>query len=539
MIRHISIKNFATIEKAEIDFHSGLNTITGETGAGKSVAVEAMSLALGSRADTAYVRSGKDKAVIQMIAEDKDDEYIITREISASGKNICRINDEIVTLGHLNALCKKLADIHGQYDHQSLLNPDHHIHLVDLYQKDKILPVKEKVQHLYQSYTSLRSRLKSILEETAKNKREQDFMAYELEELQNAQLQIGEDVELEEKIELLQNSERIYENLAGAYQIASEDENAALSAIKRMSDMLMEIAPYTQELDDLSRRTNELYYELEDISSSVRDCRDTTVFSPEELDEAIERSDLLKKLKNKHGRSIEELIAYAEELEEKLSSIENADALKTQLEHQLAAQRQELLAACEMLSTARKEAAAQLEQKITKELTQLNFNDARFSISFKRAEHLTSEGFDNVEFLISTNRGEPLKPLSKIASGGEMSRIMLAFKKITGDYDEIPTMIFDEIDSGISGIAASVVGHKLKEIAATHQIICITHLPQIAAFGEHSYKIEKQTDESSTYTTITELTADEKVQEIARLLGGATITDTTLKSAKELIQSSK
>ena len=202
-----------------------------------------MSLALGSRADTAYVRSGKDKAVIQMIAEDKDDEYIITREISASGKNICRINDEIVTLGHLNALCKKLADIHGQYDHQSLLNPDHHIHLVDLYQKDQILPVKEKVQHLYQSYTSLRSRLKSILEETAKNKREQDFMAYELEELQNAQLQIGEDVELEEKIELLQNSERIYENLAGAYQIASEDENAALSAIKRMSDMLMEIAP--------------------------------------------------------------------------------------------------------------------------------------------------------------------------------------------------------------------------------------------------------------------------------------------------------
>ena len=539
MIRHISIKNFATIEKAEIDFHSGLNAITGETGAGKSVAVEAMSLALGSRADTAYVRSGKDKAVIQMIAEDKDDEYIITREISASGKNICRINDEIVTLGHLNTLCKKLADIHGQYDHQSLLNPDHHIHLVDLYQKDQILPVKEKVQHLYQSYTSLRSRLKSILEETAKNKREQDFMAYELEELQNAQLQIGEDVELEEKIELLQNSERIYENLAGAYQIASEDENAVLSAIKRMSDMLMEIAPYTQELDDLSRRTNELYYELEDISSSVRDCRDTTVFSPEELDEAIGRSDLLKKLKNKHGRSIEELIAYAEELEEKLSSIENADTLKTQLEHQLAAQRQELLAACEMLSTARKEAAAQLEQKITKELTQLNFNDARFSISFKRAEHLTSEGFDSVEFLISTNRGEPLKPLSKIASGGEMSRIMLAFKKITGDYDEIPTMIFDEIDSGISGIAASVVGRKLKEIATTHQIICITHLTQIAAFGEHSYKIEKQTDESSTYTTITELTADEKVQEIARLLGGATITDTTLKSAKELIQSSK
>ena len=539
MIRHISIKNFATIEKAEIDFHDGLNTITGETGAGKSVAVEAISLALGSRADTAYVRSGTKKAVIQMIAEDKNTEYIITREVSASGKNICRINDEIVTLGHLNALCKKLADIHGQYDHQSLLNPDYHIHLVDLYQKDRILPAKEKVQRLYETYTALRARLKALLEETAKNQREQDFMAYELEELQNAHLQIGEDAELEERIELLQNSGQIYENLAGAYQIASEDECSALSAIKHIADNLTEIASYSQDLSELSQRTNELYYELEDIASSVRDCRDNTVFSPEELDETIERSDLLKRLKNKHGKSIEELITYAQELEEKLSGIENADALKEQLESQLAQQRQELLAACEDLSNARKEAAAQLEQKITEELTQLNFNDAKFSISFKQAEHLTAEGFDSVEFLISTNRGEPLKPLSKIASGGEMSRIMLAFKKITGDYDEIPTMIFDEIDSGISGIAASVVGRKLREIARTHQIICITHLPQIAAFGEHNYKIEKQTDDSSTYTTITELVPEEKVQEIARLLGGATITETTFRSAEELIQSSK
>ncbi len=539
MIRHISIKNFATIEKAEINFHDGLNTITGETGAGKSVAVEAMSLALGSRADTAYVRSGKDKAIIQMIAEDKDAEYIITREVSASGKNICRINDEIVTLGHLNSICKKLADIHGQYDHQSLLNPDYHIHLVDLYQKNQIGLAKEAVRKLYESYTGIRSKLRALLEETTKNQREQDFMAYELKELRDARLQIGEDEELDEKIDLLQNSERIYENLAGAYQIASEDEYSALSAIKRISNMLAELAPYSPELSDLSSRTNELYYELEDISSSVRSCRDNTVFSPGELDEAIERSDFLKRLKNKHGKSIEELIAYTDELEEKLSGIENADTLKTQLESQLSHKRQELLAACEDLSEARKQAASQLEQKITEELTQLNFNDARFSISFKQAEHLTSEGYDSVEFLISTNRGEPLKPLSKIASGGEMSRIMLAFKKITGDYDEIPTMIFDEIDSGISGIAASVVGRKLRDIAKSHQIICITHLPQIAAFGEHNYKIEKQTDAASTYTTITELKPEEKIQEIARLLGGATITKTTLQSAAELIQSSK
>ena len=234
---------------------------------------------------------------------------------------------------------QKLADIHGQYDHQSLLNPDYHIHLVDLYQKDRILPAKEKVQRLYETYTALRARLKALLEETAKNQREQDFMAYELEELQNAHLQIGEDAELEERLELLQNSGQIYENLAGAYQIASEDECSALSAIKHIADNLTEIASYSQDLSELSQRTNELYYELEDIASSVRDCRDNTVFSPEELDETIERSDLLKRLKNKHGKSIEELIAYAQELEEKLSGIENADALKEQLESQLAQQR--------------------------------------------------------------------------------------------------------------------------------------------------------------------------------------------------------
>lgn len=539
MIRHISIKNFATISKAEIGFHDGLNIITGETGAGKSVVVEAISLALGSRADTTYIRSGQEKAIIQMIAEDDEGEYLITREISASGKNICRINDEIVTLAHLNSLCKRLADIHGQYDHQSLLNPDHHINLVDLYHKDLIAPAKANVKQHYESYTATRSRLKSLLEEIARNRREHDFMSYELEELQDAHLQAGEDEQLDERIQLLQNSEQIYENLSGAYQIASADEYSALIAIKHMSNMLAKLAPYSEELSELDRRTSELYYELEDIASSLRDHRDSTAFSPDELDEAIARSEVLKRLKNKHGKSISELITYEDELSNKLSDIANSDALKEKLESQLSQQRQELLSACASLSAVRKEAAKQLEQKITEELMQLNFNDATFSISFKQAEHLTADGFDSVEFLISTNRGEPLKPLSKIASGGEMSRIMLAFKKITGDYDEIPTMIFDEIDSGISGITASVVGHKLREIAKTHQIICITHLPQIAAFGEHNYKIDKQTDDAATHTNITELTSAEKIQEIARLLGGATITDTTIRSAEELVHSSK
>lgn len=538
MIRYLSIKNFATIENTEIEFNDGLNIITGETGAGKSIVIEAVSLALGSRADTTFIRSGADKAVIQMIAEHKGSEYVITRQISSSGKNICRINDEVVTLGHLSMVCKKLADIHGQYDHQSLLNPEYHIKLLDLYHKDKILPAKETVKKLYENYSMLKVQLRNITLKSEKNKREQDFMQFELDELKDASLRPGEDEELEEKISLLQNSEKIYENLAGAYQMSSEDEYSVISALKKISDMVTETAPYSSELEELSERLNELYYDFEDICSSIRDSRDNAVFSPEELDAYIFRIETINRLKNKHGKSIVQLLSYQEELEKTLSELENSDEIQEELKKQLSKCENALTASCEKLSAARKQAAEELEKEITRELKQLNFNDAEFSISFTEADTFSPEGTDIAEFMISTNRGEPLKPLSRIASGGEMSRIMLAFKKIVGDYDEIPTMIFDEIDSGISGITASIVGKKLREISENHQIICITHLPQIAAFGEHNYKIQKSSDDKMTYTTVSALSENEKTNEIARLLGGANITDTTLKSAKELIDAS-
>lgn len=538
MIRYLSIKNFATIENTEIEFNDGLNIITGETGAGKSIVIEAVSLALGSRADTTFIRSGADKAVIQMIAEHKGSEYLITRQISSSGKNICRINDEVVTLAHLSMVCKKLADIHGQYDHQSLLNPEYHIKLLDLYHKDKILPAKETVKKLYENYSMLKVQLRNITLKSEKNKREQDFMQFELDELKDASLRPGEDEELEEKISLLQNSEKIYENLAGAYQMSSEDEYSIISALKKISDMVTETAPYSSELEELSERLNELYYDFEDICSSIRDSRDNAVFSPEELDAYISRIETINRLKNKHGKSIVQLLSYQEELEKTLSELENSDEIQEELKKQLSKCENALTASCKKLSAARKQAAEELEKEITQELKQLNFNDAEFSISFTEADTFSPEGTDIAEFMISTNRGEPLKPLSRIASGGEMSRIMLAFKKIVGDYDEIPTMIFDEIDSGISGITASIVGKKLREISENHQIICITHLPQIAAFGEHNYKIQKSSDDKMTYTTVSALSENEKTNEIARLLGGANITDTTLKSAKELIDAS-
>jgi len=539
MITHISIRDFAIIENVEIDFHEGLNIITGETGAGKSIVIEAVSLALGSRADTAFVRSGKEKAIVQLVGTIMGTEYVITREISATGRNLCKVNGEIVTLAHLNLICKKIADIHGQYDHQSLLNPDYHIRLVDMYKKEDINPAKQKVSTILRHYREISGQLRRLLSDASENQRKRDFMDFELDEIRKAQLVPGEDSELEERISLLQNSEKIYENLAGSYEIINGEEFSSLAALKKSMDMLSDISNYSGNIAELHQQLSDAYYQIEEISSEIRNMRDRTVFSPDELNQAISRMDLLDSLKNKYKLSIEGLIEYADELEEKLSFVENIDEMKKDLTELQQKCESDLKDACKELTELRKTAAAELEEKILAELAELNFKDAQLSIDFTDAPDYTDNGTDIVEFMISTNRGEQLKPLSKIASGGEMSRIMLAFKKIVGDYDEIPTLIFDEIDAGISGITASIVGKKLSQIADSHQVICITHLPQIAACGSHNYKISKESDESSTYTTVLHLREDEKVQEIARLLGGMNITETTLQSARELIESSK
>ncbi len=538
MITHISIRDFAIIENVEIDFHEGLNIITGETGAGKSIVIEAVSLALGSRADTAFVRSGKEKAIIQLVGTIMGSEYVITREISATGRNLCKVNGEIVTLAHLNLVCKKIADIHGQYDHQSLLNPDYHIRLVDMYKKELISPAKQKVSAILRHYRDISGQLKRILDEASENQRKRDFMAFELDEIRKAQLVAGEDEQLAETVTLLQNSEKIYESLAGSYEIINGEEYSAISGLRKSLDMLSDISSYSANIAELHQQLSDAYYQIEELSSEIRNMRDRTVFSPDELNQAIARMDLLDNLKKKYNLSIEGLIEYAEELEEKLSFVENIDEMKKELSQLKEKCETDLKEACAELTALRKDAASELSEKILKELSELNFNDAQLTIEFGTTPDYTDNGTDTVEFMISTNKGEQLKPLSKIASGGEMSRIMLAFKKIVGDYDEIPTLIFDEIDAGISGITASIVGRKLMQIAESHQVICITHLPQIAAFGTHNYKIAKESDESSTYTTVLHLREDEKIQEIARLLGGINITETTLQSAKELIEAS-
>ena len=535
MIHHISIKNFAIIEQTEIDFAEGLNIITGETGSGKSIVIEAISLALGSRADSSYVRTGTDKAVIQLSGELDGEEILLTREISAAGKNLCRYNDEIVTLNRLNQTARRLADIHGQYDNQSLLNPDYHIVLVDVYRHDITDVLKKAVQEAYSQYAEIRSQLGSLLTAEKENRRKLDFLRFEADEIEKASLRPDEDQELEERISLLQNSEKIFENIEKSYGVLYDSSPSVMDGLRGAMRSVEEIASFSSDIGAVSQEFSDVYYRLEDICRSLRDIKDRLTFNPEELDDAISRLELINSMKKKYGDSIEEVLQYFDSISSQIAVIENFETNKASLEQELKTAAAALRRACAELTEARKESAAQLSDCIQRELVDLNFSDAQLEIRILPLEKPTENGMDQVEILITTNRGEPLKPLTRVASGGEMSRIMLAFKNVISSYDNIPTLIFDEIDTGISGITASIVGRKLKEISRSRQILCITHLPQIAACGDHNYRIHKESDDTSTYTRVEALNPEETVCEIARLLGGATITETTLENARELI----
>ena len=535
MIDHISIRNFAIIENTEVDLKDGLNIITGETGSGKSILIEAISLALGSRADSSCVRTGSDKAVVELSGDLDGKDMVIHREVSRAGKNLIKLNGEMVTLAELNSVTKRMADIHGQYDNQSLLDPDFHIVLLDSYKADSISGLKDKVSDIFHSYQSVKSRLISLLNHEKQNLRDLDFHKFEADEIDKAGLVPGEDTALEDRISVLKNSEKIYEGLESAYASLSSD-GAVLDLLSPGMSAMDSISSFSSDLKDASSEYTDAYYRLQDLSRELVRMRDSISFSQDELDEAISRKELLDSLKKKYAPSIEGILSYRAELEDKIKIIENFDEEKASLEKELLSVRRDLLDACGTLTEARKTAAQDLSERTLKELKDLNFTDAQIDISITPLSQPQEDGMDRVEILISANKGEPLKPLYKVASGGEISRIMLAFKNVISSYDSIPTLIFDEIDSGISGYTASIVAKKLREISRSHQIICITHLPQIAAAGDHNYKIYKESDDASTFTHLEYLDDETKVMEIARLMGGATITDNTLASAKELIE---
>ena len=537
MINHIHIKNFVLIEDIETDIHDGLNVFTGETGAGKSVVIEAVSLALGSRADSSCIRTGTDKAIVELIGELDGEEIILHRELNRQGKNVCKLNGEAVTLARLNELSHRMADIHGQYDSQTLLDPASHIQLLDSFRPDLTESAKAAVSVDFKAYSESKARLVSLMNLKKKTARDLDFYKFESSEIARAKLIIGEDQDLEQKISLMKNSGRIFEALSVASSSLSSD-GAGLDLLSRARSSLETVSGVSERLSELSDKLDGIYYDLEDLSSSISELTESLSFSEEELDEAISRLSVIDNLKRKYSMDIDGILSYKDELDHKIRSVENFDQEEATLKKDLLEKRNVLMASCKALTAKRREAASELEVRILEELKELNFNDTDVKISIEPLEQPQENGIDNVEILISTNKGEPLRPLYRIASGGEISRIMLAFRDVISAYDSVPTVIFDEIDSGISGYTASVVARKLRSIARERQVICITHLPQIAAAGDHNYRIIKESGEHSASTHMEYLSDEQKINEIARLISGSTITENSLVSARELIEQS-
>ncbi len=539
MIDRIIIDNFATIESLSFDPGEAFNVITGETGAGKSVLVTAVSTVLGDRADTSMVRTGADKAFIQIAGTKNGEEVIISREILASGKSVSKLNGEMVTLSQLRDFCSDWVDIHGQYDNQQILDPDNHIHITDRYHGDKILPELEKLQALYSDYKQAQKEYDDLLKAEATAKEQQDYYNYEFNYIDSLGLTPGEDEELKDKLSLIKNSANIYSAVHNSYEMLYGMENSVLSELGRVTGELSSVESYSESIASMASETNEVYYSLQDIAERLRDMQGSLTFSEADMDMISERLSAIEDAKRKYNKNIDEILAYRDELSARLDLIQNFDAEKTRLSGIAHSKYAALEEQAAHVSEIRHIIASSLQTAMERELSDLEFANSEFKIDIKKAEEIGPYGFDKVEFLISTNPGEPLMPLTRIASGGEISRIMLAFKHIIGESDSVETMIFDEIDTGISGKAALVVGKKLSEIAKHRQILSVTHLPQIAAYGDDNFLITKSIDDAKAFTDINHLDAEGKVRMIATLFSGSDDGESALEAAKELIESAK
>ena len=539
MIDRIIIDNFATIESLSFDPGEAFNVITGETGAGKSVLVTAVSTVLGDRADTSMVRTGADKAFIQIAGTKNGEEVIISREILASGKSVSKLNGEMVTLSQLRDFCSDWVDIHGQYDNQQILDPDNHIHITDRYHGDKILPELEKLQALYSDYKQAQKEYDDLLKAEATAKEQQDYYNYEFNYIDSLGLTPGEDEELKDKLSLIKNSANIYSAVHNSYEMLYGMENSVLSELGRVTGELSSVESYSESIASMASETNEVYYSLQDIAERLRDMQGSLTFSEADMDMISERLSAIEDAKRKDNKNIDEILAYRDELSARLDLIQNFDAEKTRLSGIAHSKYAALEEQAAHVSEIRHISESSLQTAMERELSDLEFANSEFKIDIKKAEEIGPYGFDKVEFLISTNPGEPLMPLTRIASGGEISRIMLAFKHIIGESDSVETMIFDEIDTGISGKAALVVGKKLSEIAKHRQILSVTHLPQIAAYGDDNFLITKSIDDAKAFTDINHLDAEGKVRMIATLFSGSDDGESALEAAKELIESAK
>lgn len=556
MLVELNIENFAVAEKLHINFSKGFNVLTGETGAGKSVIVDAIGMILGGRANKDLIRTGCDKAILEGlfyleksseinkildeygIENEKNDYLLITREIYSTGRSISRINGRTVTLGMLNNVTKYLIDIHGQHEHQSLLNSENHIHIIDSFGDDNFRTLKEDIYIYYNELVFQRKKLKDLSMDEIEKDREIDLLKYQIEEIDNAKLSKEEEEEIAKEYDKLSNIKEIELNISEALNILQSKEYEGFSiidAINKVISLIGGIKNFDIEIKKYYESFINIGFELQDLSGDLRYYLDNIAVDEERLVFLEERLDTINKLKKKYGNNIDEIIAYRNGIYEKFQILLNNEKEISQIKNEIENIEKMLEVKCEELSNKRKEIASILEESLSGELKQLNMSNVLFKVSFKKYNHFTPEGFDNVEFLISTNPGEDLKPLSKIVSGGEMSRIMLAFKSILAEYDKIPCLIFDEIDTGISGRTAQVVGEKIVNISKEHQIICVSHLPQIAALADTHFSIYKNIHGSRTVTQIKKLSFEERIEELSRLLGGVNLTDTTKMHAKEML----
>ena len=548
MLELLHIENIAIIEAADIEFAPGFNALTGETGAGKSIVIDSLSAVLGQRTSRELIRTGAEKAFVSAafsgtapeltetlgIQPEADGTLLLQREIQTDGKNVCRVNGRPVTVGQLRALGAQLLNIHGQHDGQQLLDEEQHIVYLDSFGRVESLAITYAGK--YKNFTDIRRQIGALQMDEAEKARRVDTLQYQIEELRRAKLTPGEEEELTARRGMLRNAEKFLDAMAGAdYALNGDDSGGgALSALRQAQDALGGVRHLDDAFGQLYERLGEAYSEVYDIAATVEDKRGELDVSPGELDRVESRMDLLYRLKKKYGATVEDMLDYQARCEAELAQIEDAGDTLVRLEQALSKAEKEARQAAQALSDARKAAAEQLTAQILAELQQLDMGKIRFAVDFAE-KPLDSDGMDTVRFLMSANVGEELRPIHKIASGGELARIMLAMKNVLSEQDHVGTMVFDEVDTGVSGRAAQKVAEKMARISRRKQVLCVTHLPQLAAMADTHFSVEKGERGGRTYTEVRRLDREQRRRELARLTGGSHVSQTMLDGAEELL----
>lgn len=549
MLQNLHVKNLALIDETEVEFSNGLNILTGETGAGKSIIIGSINLALGQRVPKEMLKENGEPALVELIfsvddekvkakleeldIEAEDDMVILSRKIS-SGKAVARINGEAVSASALKEVASLLIDIHGQHEHQSLLSKKKHLDILDAYAKQELADCKDKLSLAFGEYKKLKEAWNTSNVDAEERNRELSFLEFEIKEIEEAALKIGEDEELEEQFKRFSHGRKIMEAVSYAKEAIDGQGESASELIGRALREISAVSSYDKQVEELENQLMEIENLMHDFNHELSSYISDADFDEQTFRMVEYRLDIINRMKSKYGNSIESILKVYEEKCERVAVLNDYDAYLSKLSVSLQAKEKEVKALCEEISEIRKKNANNLCEAITQALQDLNFLDVEFMMEFGEPAAYSANGFDEPEFMISTNPGEPVKPLGKVASGGELSRIMLAIKTVMADADEIESLIFDEIDSGISGRTAQMVAEKMNVLGRNHQIICITHLPQIAAMADAHYLIEKKVENNETHSNIFKLNDEDSVHELARMLGGVEITDAVVKNAQEM-----